>query len=347
MDFQDFRIVRLNAELFPVTSFEQAAYDRHGLAPSRVEVQTDDELLQTVERADAVLVVSQALPTAIVSRMSQCRVICRLGAGTDKIDVDGATAQGIVVANVPDFCVEEQADHAFAMLLAIARKLNAMQGLFLQGQYREGREQSRPLRRISSCTLGLVGFGRSARAMARRAHGFGMTRILATRRNHDKVDPAIGELGVELVELDALLAASDFVSLHLPLNADTHHILDAQRLTRMKPGSVLINTSRGALVDEEALADVLEAGHLAGAGLDTFAIVDLHDPNTGPPQHRLFEQENVVVTPHVAAFSQESSRDVAVGTVENLVRVLSGHWPQTEHIVNPDVQPRLPLAKLT
>jgi len=343
MDFSSFRVVRLNAELFPITEFEQQKYDEFGIVPLSVEAKSPQELLANVEFADAVMVVSQSLSAEAVRSMQKCRVICRLGAGTDKIDVAQATECGIVVANVPDFCVEEQADHAFALLLGAARKLNEMRHCTLEGRYHDGRQQSRPLRRLPGRTLGLVGYGLSARAMARRAFGFGM-QILATRRNMSAIDPEAESLGVKMVELDELLAESDFVSLHLPLNEQTRHMFDEGTLAKMKPGSILINTARGAIVDEDALARLLDAGHLAGAGLDTFAVVDVHQATSTPPTHRLFQMENVVLTPHVAAFSVDSSRDVSFGSLANLTAVLSGHWPNADRIVNRDVAPRYALA---
>ena len=338
MDFSTFKIVRLNAELFPVTSFEQEKYDEHGMTPVAVETQSREELAEHVSGADAVMVVSQSLPADVIQAMQRCRVICRLGAGTDKIDVAAATESGIVVANVPDFCVEEQADHAFALLLAVARRLNEMRNCMLDARYLDGREQSRPLRRLPGRTLGLVGFGRSAIAMARRAAGFGL-RVLATRRNMSAVDPQAQSLGVQMVSLEQLLAESDFVSLHLPLNEATRHLFDRKTISKMRPGSILINTARGAIVDEDALADMLETGHLAGAGLDTFDVVDVHHPQPARPTHRLFQMENVVFTPHVAAFSVDSSRDVGYGSVANLCAVLSGRWPNADRIVNPRVEP--------
>jgi D-3-phosphoglycerate dehydrogenase len=344
MNFSSFQIVRLNAQLFPITSFEQEKYDELGIRPTAVEVRLSQELADCVQDADAVLVVSQSLPGDVIRGMQRCRVICRLGAGTDKIDIAAATECGIVVANVPDFCVEEQADHAFALLLAVARRLNPLRQCMLDGQYHEGREQSRPLHRLPGRTLGLVGFGRSAKAMARRAAGFGL-RVLATRRDMSAFDPEAESLNVRVVALNELLKESDFVSLHLSLNDATRTLLNRERLSQMKFGSILINTARGAIVDEDALADLLESGHLAGAGLDTFDVIDVHHPNPPRPTHRLFQMENVVFTPHVAAFSVESSRDVSYGSIENLTAVLSGAWPTAERIVNPNVQPRFALRR--
>ncbi|MDA1051295.1 MAG: C-terminal binding protein [Planctomycetota bacterium] len=344
MDLSSYKVVRLNAELFPITEFEQQKYAEHRITPVAIEAASRDELTRSVQDADAVMVVSQSLPAEVIETMQRCRVICRLGAGTDKIDVVAATASGIVVSNVPDFCVEEQADHSFALLLAVARQLNQLRNRMLAGQYHDARRQCRELRRLSGCTLGLVGFGRSAKAMARRAAGFGM-RVAANRRNQSIVDPDSDALDVEMVSLERLLAVSDFVSLHLPLDDQTSKMFDKRILLMMKPGSVLINTSRGAIVDEQALVEVLQTQHLAGAGLDTFDVINVHAPNPAPPKHPLLQMENVVFTPHVAAFSVDSSRDVGFGSVANLVAVLSGHWPPADRVVNAGVQPRQPLHR--
>jgi D-3-phosphoglycerate dehydrogenase len=342
MDLRSCKVLRLNAHTFPITEFEQQKYDEHGITPVPIEAGSRDELMRSVKDADAVMVVSQSLPAEVIETMQRCRVICRLGTGTDKIDVAAATASGIVVANVPDFCVEEQADHAFALLLAVARQLNPMRDRMLAGQYHDARQQCRALRRLSGCTLGLVGFGRSAKAMARRGSGFGM-RVVANRRNQSMVDPDSRALDVEMVSLEDLLAVSDFVSLHLPLNDQTRKMFDKRVLLKMKPGSVLINTARGAIVDEQALFEVLKTQHLAGAGLDTFEAINVHDSDPRPPEHPLLQLENVVFSPHVAAFSIDSSRDVGFSSVANLVAVLSARWPSADRVVNAGVQPRYPL----
>ena len=339
MQLSSANIVRLNAELFPINSFEQEKYNEYGIVPRTVEATSVEQLIDV----DAVVMVSTAMPAEVLQAMKRCCVICRMGAGVDKIDIAAATKQGIVIANVPDFCYEEQADHAFALLLSVARKLNEMRTCMLQTKYREGREICRPLRRLPGRTLGLVGFGGSAKAMARRAAGFQM-RVLATRGDMSKQDPDAEQLGVEMVGLDQLLRESDYVSLHLPLSSATRHMFDKARLLSMKPGAILINTARGAIVDEDALAEVLGSGHLMGAGLDTFYVVNLHTPDPEPADHPLFQMENVVFTPHTAAFSVDSSREVGYGTVESLVAVLTNRWPRRDRIVNPDVQPRIALS---
>lgn len=332
------RVVRLNAELFPPSEFDRELYRAYHLDPIEIEANSPTEIIPYVADCEALLVVSTALPAGVIESMSRCRVISRLGTGTDKIDIVSATRNGIVVTNVPDFCSEEQADHTLTLLLALERKLPQMARRMIRGEWRDSRLESTTNRRLSRCVLGLVGFGNSARAVARRARAFGM-RVLATRRTMSAPCEIAREIGVEMVDLDTLLEQSDHVSLHLPLTPRTHHLFDAQCLARMKPGAFLLNTSRGAIVDEAALVAALRDGHLGGAGLDTFDQIDLHSDVQSTPDHPLLELDNVVLTPHVAAYSVQAMQDVSRVGVENLVAVLNGEWPPRKNIVNPEVTP--------
>ena len=169
-------------------------------------------------------------------------------------------------------------------------------------------------------------------------------RVIATRRNMKAPRDEADELGVRMVSLDTLLAELDYVSLHLPLNSETYHMLVEAELGKMKLGAHLINTSRGALVDEMALVKALREGRLSGAGLDTFEGINPFTEDETPPEHPLLELDNVVLTPHVGAYSVQASQDVSRGGVQNVVSVLSGHLPLAENIVNPGVTPRVPLA---
>ena len=340
---QHCHIVRLNATLFPVNLFEANLYEQYGLRPIQVEANAPEEIIPHVRDCDAVFAISVSLPKQVIESLARCQIISRLGLGTDKIDVEAATAKGILVTNVPYFCVEEQADHTMALLLSLARRIPKMSQAMYEGAWSRARYLTHQNQRLSTQVLGLIGFGNSARAVARRARGFGM-RILATRRNMGAPSQEAKELGVKLVDLDTLLAESDYVSLHLPLNRETYHLFDDATLRRMKPGACLINTSRGAIVDEMALVAVLREGRLAGAGLDTFEQINVHTADEGRPNHPLLELENVVLTPHVAAGSVQSGQDVATGGVQNVAAVLSGHWPCPENIVNRGVVPRFPLA---
>ena len=340
---QDFRVVRLNAELSPMSQYERDLFGEHHLHPFEVEANTPATIIPRVAECDAIFVVSTSLPEGVIESLSRCRVISRLGTGTDKIDVAAATRRGILVTNVPSFCVEEQADHTMALLLGLARKLPQMSQAMSAGAWSRARRQASANQRLAGSVLGLIGFGNSARAVARRAQGFGL-QVIATRRNMDAPRDAADELGVEMTSLEDLLAQSDYVSLHLPLIDETYHLLDEAMLRRMKPGAYLINTSRGAIVDEMAMVSLLRDGLLAGAGIDTFEGIDVFVQEERPPDHPLLSLDNVILTPHVGAISVQAMQDVSNGGIGNAAAVLSGHWPPPENLVNPGVVPRFPLA---
>lgn len=335
-------VVRLNADMFPVSATERDLWQRYGITPVEIEASRPRDIIPYVGSAHAVCVISASLPTEVIDALDECRLISRLGNGTDKIDVARATERGIVVSNVPDFCVDEMADHVMAMILSFGRQIPRMAQHMRAGTFGQARSESLKLRRLSSMTLGLIGWGASAIAVAQRAAPFGL-KVIATRRDLSKASAAADELGVDIVRLDDLLETSDFVSLHLPLTAETRGLLDRTRLERMQHGTVFINASRGEIVDEDALADLLHSGHLGGAGLDTFGVIEIFGETESVPAHPLVTGDNVIATPHVSALSVDSTRAVAVGSVDNLVSVLHGHLPKPRHIVNRDVVPRFPL----
>ena len=340
----DFKVVRLRAELFPIDEFEGVGlYEKYGLDPVQVTVDTPEEIIPCVVDCDGVVSIGSPLPREVIESMTRCRVISRPGAGVDKIDVQAATERGIVVAYSPGYGPEELADHAMALLLALARKIPQMSEAMAEGAWTKSRELAGTNPRLADCVLGLVGFGRSARAVANRARAFGM-RVLATRRHMAAPSAEAVELGVEMVDLDTLLVESDFVSLLLPLSKDTYHMFDEAMLYKMKPGAYLINIARGAIVDEIALAEVLRTGRLAGAGLDVFEQINPFVGHDCRPEHSLLELDSVILTPHVAGLSVKSKHALGKQGMENLVAVLSGHWPQPGNIVNPKVVPRYPLA---
>ena len=280
---QDFRVVRLNAKLSPMSQYERDRFQEHCLQPFEVEANTPATIIPRVADCDAIFVVSTALPESVIESLSRCRVISRLGTGTDKIAVAAATRKGILVTNIPTFCVEEQADHTMALLLALARKLPQMSQAMGAGAWSKGRSQASTNIRLAGRTLGLVGFGNSARAVAQRARGFDL-RVIATRRNIDAPKDVADELGVEMMALEEVIEQSDYLSLHLPLTGETYHLLDETMMRRMKPGAYLVNTSRGAVVDEMALVGLLREGHLAGAGIDTFEAIDVFVEDERPPR---------------------------------------------------------------
>ncbi|MDB5313065.1 MAG: NAD-binding D-isomer specific 2-hydroxyacid dehydrogenase [Gemmataceae bacterium] len=335
-----FKVVRLNAATYPVEAGERAELEAAGAAFIAIEGQNPDEILSAAADCDALLVISARVPAPVIDRLDRCRVISRLGAGTDRIDVDAATRRGIVVANVPDFCENEQAEHTLTLLLAFARRLPYMTAAMHRGDWTARGHPG--VHRVAGRTLGLIGFGASARGVAARARAFGL-RLLAWARTPDKYQAEAEHLGAGLVGLDDLLTESDFVSIHLPLTPETRHLLGAAKLARMKPTAVLVNTARGAIVDEAALVDALRTGRLAGAALDVFEGVDVFALPGTPADHPLLRLDNVILTPHCAGSSVESTLDSKVRGARNAAAVLRGRWPAA--VVNPGVRPRFPLGK--
>lgn len=327
--------VRLNARTYPVEAIEREQLAAVGADVIAIEGQHPDEILAAARHCDALLVVSSAVPRVVIEQLEQCRVISRLGAGTDKIDIECATEQGIIVANVPDFCLNEQAEHVMTLLLASCRQLPYMMNAMRQGQWTA---RSHPgVHRLAGQTLGLIGLGASAQAVALRAAGFGL-KLVAWVRQPDKYTAIAERLGVTLMSVDQVLSVSDFVSVHLPLTAETRGFLNADRLTRMKPTSVLINTARGALVDEQALILALKERRLGGAALDVFHGINVFAEPGPPPTHPFYELDNVILTPHCAGSSVESSYESKRRGSQNAAMVLSGKRP--ESVVNPAVTPR-------
>ena len=327
-----FKAVRLNATTYPTESAEREELARVGAVLSEIEGQQPAEILEAAENCDALLVVSSAIPRQVIERLRSCRVISRLGAGTDKIDVAAATEHGILVTNVPDFCLNEQAEHTMTLLLAFHRRLPYMMEAMRTGNWTA---RSHPgVHRLAGQTLGLIGFGASAQAVAVRAAAFGL-RVLAWVRNPDKDSGIAAQFGVTLAPLGEVLANADYVSLHLPLTVDTRGIINESLLKVFKPGAVLINTARGALVDEAALINALQSRRIGGAALDVFDGINVFAEPGPPPVHPFFELDNVLLTPHCAGSSVESSFDSKTRGARNAALVLSGQHP--EHIVNPEV----------
>ena len=344
MSYAGFKLVRLTAKIFFPGEYELGRYAAAGL-PRIVQVGEwePEAIAAKVGDADIVIVVGTPMPRAVIDGMHKARAIARMGTGTDKIDVARATELGIVVANTPYFCIEEMADHVLALMLALNRQLPSMQRAMLDGDLARARQGTASMHRMSHSTLGLVGFGRSAVLTARRAKGFGM-RVLATRQNKNAPRAEADALGVEMTDFDTLLRESDFISLHVPLTLATYNMIDEAALRKMKPGAFIINTSRGALIDEAALERALDEGRIAGAGLDTYGLMNIFVEQIEPPVHPLAGRDNVILSPHVAGGSYEAKFDMIEAGVQNLVDLLDGRWPRPEHIVNPTVQPRLPLA---
>jgi D-3-phosphoglycerate dehydrogenase len=334
----NFVAVRLNAVSYPVEDAEHSELERAGAKLVAIAGQRPDEIIAAAKDCDALLVVSSSLSASVIERLARCRVISRLGAGTDKIDLEEATRRGIVVANVPDFCTNEQAEHAFALLLAWARRLPFMFDAMRRGQWTARNHEG--VHRVAGQMLGLIGFGASAQAVAIRALAFGL-QVMAWTRDPARYAGVAQRSGVTLATMERTLAESDYVSIHLPLTSATRGLIDAGRIALMKPSAVLINTARGAIVDEAALVSALSDRRIGGAALDVFEGIDVFAMPGDPPRHPLFELDNVLLTPHCAGSSVESTIDSKTRGARHAADVLQGPWPP--HIVNPNVVPRHPL----
>jgi len=344
VDLASANIIRLTGPIFNPGEYELKRFSDAGLSPRIVAAVDPAELAIGVKDADVVVVVGTKIPASVVDAMARCRAIARFGTGTDKIDVAHATELGIPVVNTPFFCIEEMADHVMAMLLSLSRNLRGAQRAFEAGDMAGARRGHGPMVRVSHTTLGLVGFGRSAVHTARRARGFGM-RVLATRQNKNASTAEADAMGVIMTDLDTVLSESDHVSLHIPLTPATYHLIDDAAIRKMKRTAVIINTSRGSLIDEVALATAIREGRLAGAGIDTHGLFDVFTDHMPPMAHPLMGLDNVLITPHTAGGSVQASQDMMDVGVQNVIDILEGRWPPPENIVNPTVIPRFGLTR--
>ena len=302
---------------------------------------TDDEVMELAAEADAVLCRLYPLTGELLHRLPRLRCVSRSGVGYDNVDVETATTLGIAVCNVVDYGYDEVANHAFALLLALNRKL-----FQLDSRLRRGERVRIPLEdppafmlptgRIAGQTLGLLAFGRIAQEMARRAAGFRM-RVIACDPFGDKA--IADEMGVELTTLDRLLTESDYLSIHAPLTPATRGIIGVPELARMKSSAYLILTARGGIVDELALTDALRNGIVAGAGIDTWATEPVR------PDHELLGMDNVIATPHSAFFSEVSVETLRHRFADSAVDICRGVTPRS--LVNPEVAVRLGLSPRT
>ena len=282
-----------------------------------------DELVWLASDVEAILTCWAQVDQRVLDAATHCRTVARYGVGLDNIDVAHATRLGMIVTNVPFFCQEEVADHTMLLVLALARQLKPLIDRSAGGNW--GLPKGLTPARIRGKVLGLVGFGSIAQAVVPRARALGME-VTAFQRS--PIDQACGR--VEVADtLEALLAASDIVSLHVPLTSETSRLIDNGALERMKSTALLVNTARGGLVDTDALLDALDRGAIAGAGLD------VTDPEPLPADHPLRNRSNVIITSHTAFNSDGAVADLADQAATNVADVLAGRRPN--HIVNPDV----------
>lgn len=281
-----------------------------------VDCHTEAELLEPTRDADGLIVRMAPITAKVIQNLACCRVIARYGVGYDNVDVQAATARGIQVCNVPDYCLEDVSDHALALLFSCVRKTASHDKRVRRGEWDIGAKD--PIHRLKGRTLGFLGFGNIARTLARKVHGLQL-RLIAF---DPYIDPELAlERSVQMVDLDTLLAESDFLSVHAPLNAETRHILNEAAFRKMKPTAIVVNTSRGGLIDQKALVKALKEGWINSAGLDVY--------ETEPPPRNepLLKLDNVVLTDHAGWYSEESQIELQTKAAAEVCRVLTGQQP--------------------
>jgi glyoxylate reductase len=284
-----------------------------------------DELCRRVEAAHGVVcLLTDRIDSALIAGAGALRVISNVAVGYDNIDVAAATARGIPVGNTPGVLTETTADLAFALILATARRLTEAERFLREGRWKTWHPSLLLGNDVHGATLGIVGFGKIGRAVARRAAGFDMRVLFASRT---PVETPLGEHA----SLETLLREADYVSVHVPLTDDTRNLIGARELAMMKSTAVLVNTSRGGVVDQRALVDALHAGAIAGAGLDVMETEPL------PADDALLRAPNVVLLPHIGSASHATRERMAAMAIDNCIAGLRGE--PLPHCVNPEVYP--------
>ena len=304
---------------------EQEVFGKAGVRLQTVIARTEAEYLERCGNADGLLIQYGAVTRRVLEGLPRVRVLVRYGVGVDGIDLAAATDHGVPVVNVPDYGTDEVANHAVALLLALARKLTRLDRQTRSGGWDVFRVGA--VTRLAGQTVGIFGCGRIGSAVARKLSGFDV-RLLGC-------DPYIDRFpaGVQPVPFERLLGESDYITIHCPLTGETRHAFDAESFGRLRSTAVLINTARGGIVDTDALVGALQEGQLAGAGLDVL------EQEPIDPESPLLRMEQVIVTPHAAWYSEEGRSDLKRRAAEEAVRVLRGERPR--HCVNPEVLERL------
>ena len=289
------------------------------------ECSTEAEVGEACADADGVITRLAPDGAAAIEKMEKCRVFSRYGVGVDNVNVPAATSKKIPVANVREYCNEEVSDHALALIMACARKTSVRDRQVRAGMWDIGAKD--PVYRIAGKVLGLVGYGAIARALHRKVSGFGLAEVLVYDPYVTAAEAA--QNGARSVELDELLRRADYISIHAPLTDATRRMIGAEQFKAMKPTAILVNTSRGPLVDTDALYEALSTGQINSAG------IDVHDPEPPKKNCKLFRLDNVVLTDHAGWYSQESQLALQQTAARNVALVLAGKPPL--FCVNPEV----------
>jgi D-3-phosphoglycerate dehydrogenase len=302
---------------FPSIEREKLAVEAAGWDLVVGQAESEEQLIDLCSNADGVIAGRAKLTERVFAAMKQCRVIVRYGIGVETIDIPAATKHGIMVANVPDYCIDEVSDHALTLLLMLSRQVTQAMSIATAGPW--SIKGLPPLHRLRGQTCGLFAFGRIGSLLARKVGQLGMRVVVH--------DPYVGnnrarELGVELTSFENLLQQSDFISLHAPLNAETHHAFGEVAFRQMKNSAFIINTARGGLIDAAALIASLNSGEIAGAALD---VIEYEPPST--EWAALANNPKVILTPHSAWLSEEARSAMQASAVAQVILCLRGEVP--------------------
>ena len=310
--------------VWPNIDVESEVLRASGVEPVVAPDTSEDTLAELAADADIIMFCFAQVTGNVLRTAQKCVVASRYGIGVDNIDIPTATELGIVVTNVPDYCMDEVTDHAIGMILALNRRLGQHDSEVKAGGWASV-ALDQPMHRTRGATLGILGYGRIGRSIADKAVGFGMNIVAFD----PLIEPGQSIDGVEIVSFEDVLKRSHFITVHTPLTPETEGMIGADELAMMMPGSIIVNCARGGIIEEQALADALHSGHLAGAGLDVV------EPAPPPDDHPLLSAPNIIITPHTAFFSQASTIELERRTAEEALRVLNGNKP--ENLINPDV----------
>jgi D-3-phosphoglycerate dehydrogenase len=304
--------------------YENYDYEREILEPIDAKVVlspkdciTEEEVIEVARDADAIFVRETPITAKVLESFEHCKIVSRYGVGLDNIDLETARKLRIYVSNVPEYGTEDVSDHAVALLLGCIRTLLVRDQNLRRGIFET--DINAPIYRTTGKILGIVGYGKIARAFLRKWQGFLPDRVLIYDPYVDQEQ--IQGNGAEKKNLDTVLAESDYISIHTPLTPETLHLIDEAALNKMKNTAILVNTSRGAVIDTKALVNALQEGQILGAGLDVFENEPL------PTNHPLVGMANVILTSHVAWYSKDSAKDLQTGAAREIMRVLSGDKP--------------------
>jgi D-3-phosphoglycerate dehydrogenase len=321
------RIDRMKVAITDYT-FDSLDVERAILEPMGCEVvgpyakDQPDSLLVLVADADCVITQFAPVDARVIGSMGRARAIVRYGVGVDNVDLGAATARGIPVCNVPDYCIDEVADHTLGLMLALTRRIIAHRDRVRGGRWGSGAPLE-SLHAMKSRTVGLVGFGRIGRAVAERLRAFRCMTIVLDPMVSDR---EIEQTGCLPVTFDQLLQTADILSLHCPSNSQTRRMIGRDALAKLKPGALFINVARGDLVDPVVMIDALQSGRIGGAGLDVW------DPEPIEPESPLLTMDNVILTPHVASASVPAVAKLRASAAETAAKALRGE--PLPHVVN-------------